>query len=371
MQKYTLTWHDHSNHLRETLKEMMKSTEYSDVTLVTDDKQEIKAHRGILSACSPLFKNILQFDNNNANPIIYLTGIKHSEMESIMQFIYFGETKFCEERMSEFLMVSKNLEIKELSTFNKHEKNNDANDGKYFDDYNTLPGNEYGANLDPQAKSASIISNKLANVKGMTAVVSGDSKLKCKDCLKLFNSQTALRYHTKSIHEGVKYACNHCDHQATDKGHLAQHIQSKHEGVKYACNLCDYQATQQSSLKTHIHSIHDGVKYACDQCVYQATVKGNLTKHIQSQHKGVKYACNQCDYQASKESLKKHIQSKHEGVKYPCNQCDYEGTQQGNLRTHIQSKHDGVKYPCNQCDKQFTQQGALTTHLQSKHEGVK
>ena len=255
MQKYTLTWHDHSNHLRETLKEMMKSTEYSDVTLVTDDKQEIKAHRGILSACSPLFKNILQLDNNNANPIIYLTGIKHSEMESIMQFIYFGETKFCEERMSEFLMVSKNLEIKELSTFNKHE-NNDANDGKYFDDYNTLPGNEYGANLDPQAKSASIISNKLANVKGMTAVVSGDSKLKCKDCLKLFNSQTALRYHTKSIHEGVKYACNHCDHQATDKGHLAQHIQSKHEGVKYACNQFDYQATRQDNLSRHVKQKH-------------------------------------------------------------------------------------------------------------------
>ena len=233
MQKYTLTWHDHSNHLGETLKEMMKSTEYSDVTLVTDDKQEIKAHRGILSACSPLFKNILQLENNNANPVIYLTGIQHSEMKSIMQFIYFGETKFCEERMSELLVVSKNLEIKELSTFNKHE-NNVADEVKNFIEYNTLPENEYGSNVDPLAKSASIISNKLATVKGMTAVVSGDLKLQCKDCLKLFNSQPALRYHTKSKHEGVKYTCNQCDQQFTQQGHLTTHIQSKHEGVKYA-----------------------------------------------------------------------------------------------------------------------------------------
>ena len=33
-----------------------------------------------------------------------------------MQFIYLGEAKFYEERMSEFLSASKNLEIKELST---------------------------------------------------------------------------------------------------------------------------------------------------------------------------------------------------------------------------------------------------------------
>ena len=33
-----------------------------------------------------------------------------------MQFIYLGEARLYEERMSEFLTVSKNLEIKELST---------------------------------------------------------------------------------------------------------------------------------------------------------------------------------------------------------------------------------------------------------------
>ena len=32
-----------------------------------------------------------------------------------MQFIYLGEAKFYEERMSEFLMIAKNLEIEQLS----------------------------------------------------------------------------------------------------------------------------------------------------------------------------------------------------------------------------------------------------------------
>ena len=114
--KYIFHWHSYSDHLREALNEMMLSSEFADVTLVTDDKQQIRAHRNILSAASPVFKSILQIDSNNANPVIYLRGIQHSEMESIMQFIYLGEARFYEDRMSEFITVSKNLEIKELST---------------------------------------------------------------------------------------------------------------------------------------------------------------------------------------------------------------------------------------------------------------
>ena len=113
-EKYILTWHSYSDHLREALVDMMTSSEFADVTLVTDDKQQIRAHRNILSAASPVFKSILQLNSTNTNPVIYLRGIQHSEMESIMQFIYLGEVRFYEERMSEFLLVSKNLEIQDL-----------------------------------------------------------------------------------------------------------------------------------------------------------------------------------------------------------------------------------------------------------------
>ena len=60
-EKYSLTWHSYSDHLREALKEMMTTNEFSDVTLVTDDKQQIRAHRNILSALvlySRIFYNL-------------------------------------------------------------------------------------------------------------------------------------------------------------------------------------------------------------------------------------------------------------------------------------------------------------------------
>ena len=72
-EKYTLTWHSHPDYLREMMREMMTSDDFTDVTLVTDDKKTIKAHRNILSACSPVFKNILQMEINNSHPVIYLS----------------------------------------------------------------------------------------------------------------------------------------------------------------------------------------------------------------------------------------------------------------------------------------------------------
>ena len=91
--KYTLTWQTYSDHLRDILKDLSSDDSFADVTLVTDDKKQIKAHRNILSACSSVFKEILQINTNNNHPVIYLRGIQHSEIESILQFIYLGEAK--------------------------------------------------------------------------------------------------------------------------------------------------------------------------------------------------------------------------------------------------------------------------------------
>ena len=106
-EKYSLTWHTYSEHLKSMMKELMMNEDFSDVTLVTEDKKHIKANTNILSTCSPVFKGILKKEKNFYNPIVYLRGIQFSEMESILQFIYLGEATFYKERMVEFLAVAK------------------------------------------------------------------------------------------------------------------------------------------------------------------------------------------------------------------------------------------------------------------------
>ena len=62
---------------------MKSSNELTYVTLVSEDKKHFKAHKVVLSACSPVFKSIFG-DSIMSNSIIYLRGIQSLETESIL-----------------------------------------------------------------------------------------------------------------------------------------------------------------------------------------------------------------------------------------------------------------------------------------------
>ena len=95
------------------LLDLFTSSNFTDVTFVCDDQTQFKAHKLVLSACSPLFRSILS--GNTHSQFIYLRGIAKEEMESVLQFMYLGEATFHEERMKEFLNVANDLDIKEIA----------------------------------------------------------------------------------------------------------------------------------------------------------------------------------------------------------------------------------------------------------------
>ena len=156
-----------------------------------------------------------------------------------MQFIYLGEARLYEERMSEFLIVSKNLEIKELSTgielndqtTSDHVESNDNNVADKVTDIAGVPSHathENGGNVEPQAQTEPITPNNTANRRvRRSGVVSGEAKVQCKDCERTFSSQPGLWHHTQSKHEGVKYACNQCEYQGS-RDAIRHHIKIKH-----------------------------------------------------------------------------------------------------------------------------------------------
>ena len=62
-----------------------------DITLVSKDNIELKAHRNVLSAASPFFYKLLQSDmKENREGIIRLEEISGSVMEDVLEFIYTG-----------------------------------------------------------------------------------------------------------------------------------------------------------------------------------------------------------------------------------------------------------------------------------------
>ena len=210
---YKLSWPDYSDYLQDTLRKMMNSESYKDVTLVCDDMRQIRAHRNILSTCSPIFKNILEIDSQNRNAVVFFRGVNHQDMESIITFIYNGETSVSQERLNDFFSLAKSLEINELSTEEYEESI------------------EHGEII-PQAPAipASPVKRR------------GKSKSK---------------YEVDGAGEERMYNCNECKYKTKHPSHIKRHVEAIHDGVKkFTCRLCDYRATQSTHLKHHMTSKH-------------------------------------------------------------------------------------------------------------------
>ena len=60
-EKYSLTWQTYTDHLKSMMKELMINEDYSDVTLVTEDKKQIKANINILTFSVPVVQSSRTF----------------------------------------------------------------------------------------------------------------------------------------------------------------------------------------------------------------------------------------------------------------------------------------------------------------------
>ena len=283
---------------------------FSDVTLVSDDQIPFQAHRFILSASSPALKNLL-LHNPHPNPVIFLRGISHQELDSILQFIYLGEVSVSKDNFQKFSNAAKDLQINQMA-YNNLTANTEKNKGEYdkddiidqdikkYDEDQTIQ--RYTGNRGPSTNDEVIVN-------GRSRI---EQILMCKECQASFKSKCGLLRHIQSKHKGVLYSCHHCGYKATQKGHLKNHQKSVHEGMKYSCNNCDYQATSKMGLLYHTRSKHYGIVYTCQYCNYEAKQQNHLKNHEESFHEGVRYSCNKCDYKGTrKTSLKSHKQTKH------------------------------------------------------------
>jgi len=246
-----LEWDTYTDHLREILHDMRNSNELTDVTLICEDKKQFKAHRNILSACSPVFKSII-CDYLSTNPIIYLRGIQSCELESILQFIYLGKATFYRERINEFLQVAKILEIKEIDKSMSSDMDN--NDVEHFNVETELICKSEDVVLNTDEEEIGEQSNNSEQYSQI--LESKEKKYKCGQCDRQYSHKSDLGKHIKTAHEGVNYPCLECSYKATSSSAISQHKKSVHEGSKYPCNLCDKEYSSPSSLQFHKKNIH-------------------------------------------------------------------------------------------------------------------
>ncbi len=78
-EKFCLKWNDFQNNVTKSFSLLRQQSGLFDVTLVSDDQQQVSAHRLVLSACSDFFKTIFH-SNTHSHPLLYLDGVDNREL---------------------------------------------------------------------------------------------------------------------------------------------------------------------------------------------------------------------------------------------------------------------------------------------------
>jgi len=97
---------------------------FADVTLVSDDQNQVQAHKFMLSACSPVLNSLLM-NNPHPHPLLYMRGIKLQELQAILEFMYLGRAYVSNDRIVNFMTIAQDLGIKELASDDERTLPND------------------------------------------------------------------------------------------------------------------------------------------------------------------------------------------------------------------------------------------------------
>ena len=112
-EKFCLKWNDFEANITSAFRDLKDEKDFFDVTIACGDDQ-VQAHKVILSACSPFFKNLLR-RNQHPHPLLYLKGISFSGIQSVLNFMYYGEANIAQEDLNTFLSVAEELKVKGLT----------------------------------------------------------------------------------------------------------------------------------------------------------------------------------------------------------------------------------------------------------------
>ena len=270
--KFCLKWDDFKENVSTVFQNLLQDRDFSDVTLVSEEGEQILAHKIILSSCSPVLRQILK-ENLNVNPLIYMRGIKTKYLIAIIEFVYNGKVEIYGEDINEFMVISEDLKLKGLT------RECNKSDDKISDMGD--PESRIEA-LDQQMSSMMKIFKKPASNQsesfGSTNKLNDDEDVK--DNININVKTEPLR--NDDIDDPLTVTNIKSNEQILDKQIMRMVI--KHADG-WQCSKCEKTSNSKSHLKAHIESMHiEGGLHPCQQCGKLMKTRESLRQHTRLMH---------------------------------------------------------------------------------------
>jgi len=281
---YCLKQERHQENTLAVFSNLRDSREFSDVTLVCEGGETLEAHKVILTAYSPLFRNMLK-QKQQPNPIIFMHGIKLTNLTSILDFIYRGEASVENCNLSDFVSLAKVLELDDLSNdeadveqnpfFSPNKQKSKTLTRKTYlnkniakqkaDKLYEMTEDTFNS-LEEQVDFLETTMDQTEYFSQLVEVIKPDTdtiKVADIDHFQLDNmidskakEQLSTSIESMIEQENDYWVCKMCGKKASTSARLRPHIETHITGMEYPCNLCGKSYRTRPSFYNHKAKVH-------------------------------------------------------------------------------------------------------------------
>ena len=243
MEKFSLKWNDFEANASKSFRKLRMEENFFDVTLVSDDEQEVSAHKLVLSASSEFFKKILK-NSTHFNPLIYLPGVESTDLNLIIDYIYNGEIQLYQDHLDNFLDIAQKLKIEGLI----RRQNDQKHQSEDFAKNDEVDINESSDSKFVKSEGLETITIKTKYEEYTKAVSLVEQDYSKEELAKIVDD---LFFKNNNV-----FICKSCGKTTNRVGDMRKHVEIHIEGLSFPCAVCENTFRSRNILQKHLQRVH-------------------------------------------------------------------------------------------------------------------
>ena len=267
-----LSWAEFGSSMSGSFQKLRNNCELFDVTLACASEHSqhptlIRAHKVILAASSPVLKHLMIHMDQNANGMLYLSGLQSQHLEAIVDFIYSGHVNVAKDQLDGFLKVAQELKVEGLF---KEGNSGSASTTVHWQVHNNRQQKKRKRLESADDRSEAIVAASAqvdwnAQINPAFAEHANNHQFEHEMAIptlsQLNNDGSGITNYFTHV-EGVVYKCNICQKQIKTMERsgfhlLKQHFTSRHTVTeRVECSICNKTYKNAHALSNHKYQYH-------------------------------------------------------------------------------------------------------------------